>query len=80
MPRKLTDHIIIFELAGRSDRVEHPVVDDGVHCEGHAVRGEDVLGRHLEHLSPGVDLLDFLQEGEDEYEAGTSDDGLMKAT
>ena len=41
--------------AGRSDRVEDSVVDDGIHCEGHAVRGEDLLGRNLKHSSPGVD-------------------------
>ena len=56
-------HVVVLQLAGGSDGVEDSVVDDGVHGEGHAVRGEDVLGRHLEHLSPGVDLLDFLQEG-----------------
>ena len=79
-PRKCTDHVIILELAGGPDRVEDSVVDDRVHGERHTVRGEDLLGRNLEDLSPGVYPLDLLQEGEDEYEAGTSDDGLMKTT
>ena len=43
-------HVVVLQLAGRSDGVEDSVVDDGVHGEGHAVRGEDLLRRHLEHL------------------------------
>ena len=74
---KSTDHVIILKLAGRPDRVEDSVVDDGVHGEGDAVRGEDVLGRNLEDLSPGVDPLDLLQEREDEDEPGTSDHSLI---
>ena len=73
---KLTDHVIILKLAGCPDRVEDSVVDDGVHGEGDAVRGEDMLWRNLEDLSPGVDPLDLLQEGEDEYEPWSSDDSL----
>ena len=55
--------IKVQDPAGRPDRVEDSVVDDGVHGEGDAVRGKDLLGRNLEDLSPGVDLLDLLQEG-----------------
>ena len=68
--------IEVQDSAGRPDRVEDSVVDDGVYGERDAVRGEDVLGRNLEDLSPGVDPLNLLQEREDEYEPGTSDDGL----
>ena len=71
-----TDHVIILELAGGPDRVEDSVVDDRVHGERHTVRGEDLLGRNLEHLSPGVHSLDLLQEREDEYEARSSDHSL----
>ena len=69
--------IEVQDPAGRPDRVEDSVVDDGVHGESDAVRGEDVLGRNLEDLGPGVDLLNMLQEREDEYEPGSSDDGLI---
>ena len=71
-----TNHIVILKLAGRPNWVEDSVVDDGVHGESDAVRGEDVLGRNLEDLGPGVDLLNMLQEREDEYEPRTSDHGL----
>ena len=74
---KSTDHVIILKLAGCPDRVEYSVVDDGVHGEGDAVCGEDVLGRNLEDLRPGVDPLDLLQEREDEYEPGPSDHSLI---
>ena len=30
------------------DRVKHPVVDDGVHGDRHAVPAQDLLGRHVE--------------------------------
>ena len=72
-----TDHVIILELAGRPNRVEDSVVDDRVHGERHTVRGEDLLGRNLEDLGPGVDSPDLLQEREDEDEPGTSDHSLI---
>ena len=56
---KLTDHVIILKLAGCPDRVEDSVVDDGVHGEGDAVRGEDLLGRNLKHSSSGVDTTNL---------------------
>ena len=45
--------------AGRSDGVEDSVVDDGVHGESDAVRGEDLLGRNLIHSSSGVDTTNL---------------------
>ena len=44
-----TNHIVILKLAGRPNWVEDSVVDDGVHGESDAVRGEDLLGRNLIH-------------------------------
>ena len=52
-------HIVVLQLAGRSDGVEDSVVDDGVHGEGHAVRGEDLLWRNLVHARAGVDTTDL---------------------
>ena len=54
-----TDHVIILELAGGPDRVEDSVVDDRVHGERHAVRGEDLLGRNLVDPSSGVDTTNL---------------------
>ena len=51
--------IEVQDPAGGPDRVEDSVVDDRVHGERHAVRGEDLLGRNLEDLGPGVDSLDL---------------------
>ena len=59
---KSTDHVIILKLAGCPDRVEYSVVDDGVHGEGDAVRGEDLLGRNLKHSSSGVDTTNLNKE------------------
>ena len=52
-------HVVVLQLAGGSDGVEDSVVDDGVHGEGHAVRGEDLLRRDLVHARAGVDTTDL---------------------
>ena len=46
--------IKIQNPAGSADWIKHSVVDDGVHGEGHAVRGENLLRRDLKHSGPGV--------------------------
>ena len=51
--------IKVQDPAGRPDRVEDSVVDDGVHGEGDAVRGEDLLGRNLKNSSSGVDTTNL---------------------
>ena len=51
--------IEVQDPAGGPDRVEDSVVDDGVHGEGHAVRGEDLLRRDLVHACAGVDTTDL---------------------
>ena len=51
--------IEVQDPAGRPDRVEDSVVDDSVHGEGDAVRGEDLLGRNLIHSSSGVDTTNL---------------------
>ena len=52
-------HVVVLQLAGRSDGVEDSVVDDGVHGESDAVRGEDLLGRNLIHSSSRVDTTNL---------------------
>ena len=51
--------IEVQDPAGRPDRVEDSVVDDGVHGESDAVRGEDLLGRNLIHSSSRVDTTNL---------------------
>ena len=51
--------IEVQDPAGGPDRVEDSVVDDRVHGERHAVRGEDLLGRNLVHPSSGVDTTNL---------------------
>ena len=68
--------VVIHVCNNCLDRVENPVVDHGIHSEGHRVRGEDLLTRDLEHLGPDVDDHDVLQKWKDEDETRTSDRGL----
>ena len=51
--------IKIQNPAGSADWIKHSVVDDGVHGEGHTVRGEDLLRRDLVHACAGVDTTDL---------------------
>ena len=46
--------IEIKDPAGSADWIKHSVVDDGIHGEGHAVRGENLLRRNLKHAGPCV--------------------------
>ena len=68
--------VVIHSYDSCLDWVEHPVVDHGVHGEGHRVRGQDLLTRDLEHLGPDVDDHDVLQKWKDEDETRSSDRGL----
>ena len=51
--------IEVQDPTGGPDRVEDSVVDDGVHGESDAVRGEDLLGRNLIHSSSRVDTTNL---------------------
>ena len=46
--------IKIQNSAGSAHWIKNSVVDDGVHGEGHAVRGENLLWRDLKHAGPRV--------------------------
>ena len=71
------NHLVIIHCANSClDGVENPVVNHGVHGEGHRVRGEDLLTRDLEHLGPNVDDYDVLQKWKDEDETRTPNCGL----
>lgn len=72
---------IIFDIIGRlmkyfycfdicpsyfhHDRVEHPIVDDGVHGDCDRVPGENLLGRDVKADCPQVNLLVVINAGED---------------
>ena len=48
------------------DRIEHPVVDDGVHGDGDGVPREDFLGRDVEADRPQINCLVVVDAREDE--------------
>ena len=60
------------------DRIEHPVVDDGVHGDGDGVPGEYLLGRHVEADGAEVHLLVGVDTGDDEEDARSLAQALFK--
>ena len=57
-----THHVVVLELAGGSDGVKHAVVDDCIHGERHAVRGENLLGWDLIDTGSCVDTTNLEQK------------------
>ena len=47
------------------DRIEHPIVDDGVHGDCDRVPRENLLGRDIKADCPQVNLLVIINAGED---------------
>ena len=54
--------IKIQDPASGPDGVKHTVVDDSVHGERHAVRGENLLGRDFIDTGPCVDTTNLEQK------------------
>ena len=54
--------IKIQDPTGGPHRVKHAVVDDSVHGERHAVRGENLLGRDFIDTGPCVDTTNLEQK------------------
>ena len=60
-------------LHGVDNLEEH----DGVHCDGDAVLGQDLLGRHVEGDGPEVHGDDVVDAGEDGEQAGAHRAALL---
>lgn len=56
--------VVVGHPDGRGHGVKDPVVDDGVHREGDAVRGQDLLGLNLEHLEARKSFVKCINDGQ----------------
>ncbi len=61
----------VGDLVDGLDRIEHSIVDHGVHGHGHRVLGEDLLRRHVERDRAQVDRLNAVHARQNEKQAGT---------
>ena len=69
------------DLIGCLRRVQHLVEGDAVDRDDGVVAGDDLLGRHVEHLLHHVHLgADAVDEGDDQVEAGRQRPGVAAET
>ena len=64
--------VVVLHVDDRLERVDHPVVDDGVHPHGHVVPGDALLGGHGHGDDLHVDLGHPVADRPDSVQPGAA--------